>query len=469
MRRLCCAFLTVSASLLFGASAHAAKVSICHLPPGNPEQRKLIQVGRAAADRHVERHGDFLAVPEQCDGLDNDCDGVVDNDVPGVGEACAVDVLECTFAGVQVCAGADGLQCDAEIPEILETEVDAALAPDGCSDDLDNDCDGLLDCDDPDCDGDAHCQPRRVFSTSDGYRGDLGGLAGANEICQSHADAASLGGSFRAWLADSTTGPADTFERSPVPYVRTDGATVADDWDDLTDGTIQNLIEVNEFGSATGVSFFKWTNVTAAGAPENIVGDPGEDSCQNWTSDEGNGSFAAPDFFGGSWTESDGGRFDCGSGVALYCFEQGGTLPLVCAEDGSAGPCEAARDSGCFLCAIGSPEGPCYEPCFGQTCGTDPAADAECAACINDMGCAAECCSEPPPAPVCAEDGDAEACNAVVDVAACSECAFGPDKRCFDECLFAFELGCEVSDNLNAQCAACVNEMGCAADCCGGP
>lgn len=75
-------------------------------------------------------------VPDNCDYLDNNCDGITDNGFDLVGEPCVAWVLECRIEGTFVCSS-DGLgeACHA-IPPTVE--------PERC-DSIDNDCDGETD------------------------------------------------------------------------------------------------------------------------------------------------------------------------------------------------------------------------------------------------------------------------------------------------------------------------------------
>jgi len=77
--------------------------------------------------------GEVLPADEQCNGLDDDCDGIVDN-LPGEDPPCEVGAGECFAEGQIVCVEGE-----------LVCSVVAGDPEEEACDDLDNDCDGLTD------------------------------------------------------------------------------------------------------------------------------------------------------------------------------------------------------------------------------------------------------------------------------------------------------------------------------------
>ncbi|MBO6940607.1 MAG: hypothetical protein JJ863_36880 [Deltaproteobacteria bacterium] len=73
----------------------------------------------------------------RCDGVDNDCDNSVDEAFPLAGTACSVGAGACRGTGVYVCNGTnDGVDCNATL---------AAMPQDEECNDADDDCDGVVD------------------------------------------------------------------------------------------------------------------------------------------------------------------------------------------------------------------------------------------------------------------------------------------------------------------------------------
>ncbi|EJK47106.1 hypothetical protein THAOC_34199, partial [Thalassiosira oceanica] len=165
-----------------------------------------------------------------------------------------------------------------------------------------------------------------VFVTSTKYEGYLGGSVGADAKCQERADAAELPGTYKAWLSlsggkgNSVSG---RFDRNydNIPFFRTDGVKVANDWADLTDGTLLEAINRDEFGSSLyGVQV--WTFTLATG-----FSDPSVDTCPHrkpprftYTGTVGRAGMS-------NYKWSNDSRTLCDTLAHLYCFQQ--QPPLV--------------------------------------------------------------------------------------------------------------------------------------------
>ena len=79
--------LALSAPSFAGADD---KTTICHIPPDDPDNVKILSVSGKAAAQHIARHGDLdlEGAVETCDGIDNDCDRETDEDFPDLGNDC---------------------------------------------------------------------------------------------------------------------------------------------------------------------------------------------------------------------------------------------------------------------------------------------------------------------------------------------------------------------------------------------
>jgi hypothetical protein len=156
---------------------------------------------------------------------------------------------------------------------------------------------------------------RLVFVTSTLYDGDdLGSAAAADTECGARATAASLPGTFMAWVSDASTSPSARFTPAAVNYVLLDATKVADDYADLSSGNVDSAIDVDEFGVAV-VSSLVWTGTQSDGTAAT-------DHCSSWMSALMGDSATAGStgFQNGSW--SDAGTETCDNSYRLYCVEQ---------------------------------------------------------------------------------------------------------------------------------------------------
>ena len=191
-----------------------------------------------------------------------------------------------------------------------------------------------------------------AFVSSETFDGNFGGgerVLGhlqADQQCQRLASAAGLSGSFKAWISgrvDTGAGPLphgvrDRFTQSAGPYRLVGGTQVADDWADLTDGSLDHAIDRDEHGNPVGQEARVWTNTTTDGhawdngrqCADGISSDiPGlwTWSCgaPSWTAGDcrfQSGRYGLATSTSGSWTGTTTNNTGCDQRFHIYCFQQ---------------------------------------------------------------------------------------------------------------------------------------------------
>lgn len=169
----------------------------------------------------------------------------------------------------------------------------------------------------------------RVFVTSTTYDGNLGGIAGADAKCQARAEAASLGGTWKAIISDTTTTAKSRMKNRLKPVYNLAGALV---WNpsvplmfssDTTTSSgappwgvgsnIASAIDTTELGTAVPGAVQVWTGTNSTGATYSTL------HCTNWTSTAGNGAFGNSTSNSSLWILSS--SVGCTNSYHLYCLE----------------------------------------------------------------------------------------------------------------------------------------------------
>lgn len=172
------------------------------------------------------------------------------------------------------------------------------------------------------CNGVGACSlhAKRVFISSDSYSGDLGGLSGADQSCQTLADSTVLSGTWKAWLSDSVNNVNDRFTHSTYPYILIDETTkIADDWTSLTTSGLLSMINKNEKNKIVSNSNV-WTNTNNDGL--SVYSNP-IFICNDWNikNKRITAIFGKNNLFTtAQW--SNFGLATCNTQRRLYCFEQ---------------------------------------------------------------------------------------------------------------------------------------------------
>jgi len=156
-----------------------------------------------------------------------------------------------------------------------------------------------------------------VFVTTQTWAGSqIGGVAGGDSKCQSAATAVGYSGTWQAILSSSTVNAASRLPFNWASLKRPDGVVVANSWQDLWDGTLQNPINVSE--NLTTYNGQVWTNTrsdgtkiysTFAGACNDWAGVTGADG------GDGNSSTSLS-----QWAHYGDGNSWCTNSYPIYCL-----------------------------------------------------------------------------------------------------------------------------------------------------
>jgi cysteine-rich repeat protein len=187
------------------------------------------------------------------------------------------------------------------------------------------------------CDGGEACSDqchadRLVFVTNQTFQGNLGGLNAADNTCQTEALAASLPGTYRAWLSDGTTGPNTRFfENNGLPQNFTgrfilpgDPSTlIANGWADLTDASIADIINVQANKNILNSTASIWTHTKPDGTSQPTT-PCSTDNATPWNSPSGakyaRQGLSEDNITDGQWTATPNDT-SCSNSARLYCFQ----------------------------------------------------------------------------------------------------------------------------------------------------
>jgi hypothetical protein len=278
-----------------------------------------------AADTPIDAPGSCTDGTRNGNETDVDCGGSC--------SACA-DTRTCALAtdctsGVCTNTVCQAPSCSDGVRNANELDVDCAGHCGARSCDANQACGGNADCASNLCTNAVCVQPKRVFVSSAIYSaGEIGNLAGGDAKCQAMASAASLTGTYRAWLSSSSVSAAARMTQASVPYVLVDGTQVGDNFADLLDSTLDNAINRTETGAVPAASeaicdaATEWVH-TGTRADGTLY--DANNNCTNFTVNTGGGAFGKFNSLGGSWTIACGGGAPvnyCGKRAHIYCIEQ---------------------------------------------------------------------------------------------------------------------------------------------------
>jgi hypothetical protein len=167
--------------------------------------------------------------------------------------------------------------------------------------------------------GQCNDKPKRLFVTRGTFDANFGPHPDGDALCKNAAAAASLGGSWKAWLADPGLTNAPAF-KDVGPWFAMDGTTKLFNNPAALGGFPLAPITLDEYGAAVGAGDTVWTGLT--------VGLRSAATCYTWDCLEGcspantgyKGTYGQVGTTAQAWTNAGSG--DCYVARHLYCLEQ---------------------------------------------------------------------------------------------------------------------------------------------------
>jgi hypothetical protein len=153
---------------------------------------------------------------------------------------------------------------------------------------------------------------KRIFVTATNYQGSLGGLSGADSKCTTAATAATLGGTWKAWLSDGTTNAIDRIADVGPWYLVDKTTLIFNNKANLQTGPLDTIGQTEQGTNVGGVAV--WSGTSTGGTHSGST-------CTNWTTSSlsvygTSGSSDSSQF----WT--DVSDTACSQMQSLYCLEQ---------------------------------------------------------------------------------------------------------------------------------------------------
>ncbi|MBI3447899.1 MAG: hypothetical protein HY049_03105 [Acidobacteria bacterium] len=323
--------------------------------------------------------------PETCDGLDNDCNGAVDNGNPGGGAGCGTGLMGACAAGTTQCQGG-----------MVKCIQNNQPSTDVC-DNVDNDCDGQIDEDfvaGPTTCGVGACASTGTSTCTNGVPGTTcvpGAPSaeicdGIDNNCNGAIDEGNPGGGTACATGQLGVCAAgtETCAGGSLQCVRNvaPSAEICNNLDDNCDGA------VDAFPTTCGVGACASTGMCAAGNNSCSPGQPSAEIC-NGVDDDCDG--AVDDNVAGNGSACSTGQLGvCAAGTqtctggAFHCARTAGPSAEICNDLDDN--CDGTVDGFATTCGVGAcaSTGTCAAGMNSCTPGAPAGSDASCDGIDND-------------------------------------------------------------------------------------